>query len=268
MAKQGMSPIERLAKGLVKPVTVKQTVPPVTPTIPFVDPFDVQPAFSVPGNKPFTGPTLDPDIVKARRELRDKSIDATRAGVPAATVQSIQTGQGDPDRGFLGIWNDTKKGLKAVYNFDVIPGDTKIQPFVKAANLDVVPGSGQFKPVKAVGTIAKGGGKKLLEAAAPALDKLDFGFRIVSSLLKEVGDEGAAWLGNRPRGQEGFKAGPGGFSWNDFINQGFAGDLGLGETYKADDPAIIAEAAQYENMTPKQLADMKNKDQAVQGGLL
>ena len=146
MAKQGMSPIERLAKGLVKPVAVKQTTtPPVPPTIPFVDPFDVQPAFSVPGNKPFTGPTLDPDIVKARRELRDKSIDATRAGVPAATVQSIQTGQGDPDRGFLGIWNDTKKGLKAVYNYDF--GDTGIKPFVEAANFDPIKGDKEFKPV-------------------------------------------------------------------------------------------------------------------------
>ena len=34
MATQGMSPIERLAKGLVKPVAVKQTVPPVPPAPP------------------------------------------------------------------------------------------------------------------------------------------------------------------------------------------------------------------------------------------
>jgi hypothetical protein len=181
----------------------------------------LSPATNAPGNKPFTGPTLDPDIIDARDMLSGKAEVALNVGVPPATVQSIQSGKGDPDRGFLGPWNDIKKGLKAVYNFDIIPGDTKIQPFVKAANFDVVPGSGQFKPVKAVGTVAKGGGLKLLQAAAPALDKLDFGFRIVSSLIKEIGDEGAAWLGNRPRGEAGYTMGPGGFSWNDFINLEF-----------------------------------------------
>ena len=281
MAKTGMSPIERLAKGLVKPVAVKQT-PPIPPspttTIPGnktaaqkLAELRAGPAFNVAGNKPFTGPTLDPDVVAARDALKGKAEVALNVGVPAATVQSIQSGEGDPDRGFLGIWNDAKKGLKAVYNLDLIPGDTKIQPFVKAANFDVVRGSRQFKPVKVTGSLAKSGGAKLLQAASPALDKLDFGRRIITSLLKEVGDEGAALFGNRPRGQEygtrgKFTAGAGGFSWNDFINQGFAGEFGLGETYKADDPAIIAEAAQYDNMTPKQLADMKNKDQAVQGG--
>jgi hypothetical protein len=307
MAKTGMSPIERLAKGLVKPVVVKQTTPTPSPstTVPSVktpaqklaelrgssagtpttsssatplktylsDPLTykeltarnaLSPATNAPGNKPFTGPTLDPDIIDARDLLKGKAEVALNVGVPPATVQSIASGQGDPDRGFLGPWNDIKKGLKAVYNYDF--GDTGIKPFVKVANFDPIKGDKEFKPVKAVGTIAKGGGKKLLEAAAPALDKLDFGRRMITSLLKEVGDEGAALLGNRPRGKTGFKAGPGGFSWNDFINQGFAGEFGLGETYKADDPAIIAEAAQYDNMTPKQLADMKNKDQAVQGG--
>jgi len=162
MAKQGMSPIERLAKGLVKPVAVKQTkTPPVTPTTtpnPFLPPTAVapsstalttgvftpglkgsgltppggvtptstninpfSPAYNVPGNKPFVGPTLDPDIQQARNKLREESIKATQTGVPAATVQSIQTGQGDPDRGFLGIWNDatglTNTGFTNLRNY-------------------------------------------------------------------------------------------------------------------------------------------------------
>jgi hypothetical protein len=60
--------------------------------------------------------------------------------------------------------------------------------------------------------------------------------------------------------------GAGGFNLEDWYNQTFAGAFGLGDKYKADDPAIIAEAAQYENMTPKMLAEMKNQDQAFYGG--
>ena len=212
-----------------------------------------------------TTPIFDPEIQRARRVLEGQAKTALRVGVDPKTVESIRTGQGDPDRGFLGAWNNLKTGLKATYNLDVIPGKGELRPFQKAVNLDVVPGKGEFKPVKGVGSLTKTLGSKALIAAMPALDKLDFCRRMVTSLLKEIGDEGAVWLGNRGRGEQGFRAGPGGFSWNDFINQGFAGEFGLGEKYKADDPAIIAEATRA-NMSPEQLATMKNREQGVSGG--
>lgn len=191
-------------------------------------------AANVPGNKPFTGPTLDPEVSLARSQLAGKAVQATSLGVSPSTVSSITSGKGDPNRGFLGPARWLGNVIKNVYDVDFVPGKGSFQPLVKVANLDIIPGSKEFKPVKATGKLAATVGTKALVAASPAIDKLDFGRRLVTSTLKEIGDEVAIWRGTRERGQagQGEFRGKGGFSASDWWNQlSKEGGIGGGEAF-------------------------------------
>ena len=233
MAPRPTSPIEALAKRQVKPITpiktgvVKQAAPPpVNPFLPSTTVPSTGAAANVPGNKPFVGPTLDPDVLQARTKLTQQETTALQAGVDPAIVKSIVAGEGDPNRGFLGPARWLGNVIKNVYDVDLVPGKGEFQPLVKATNFDIIPGSKEFKPVKATGKLAATVGTKVLVAASPALDKLDFGRRLVTSTLKEVGDEVRVWRGNADRGKEmggtsdyeKFQ-GKGGFSASDWWNQ-------------------------------------------------
>jgi hypothetical protein len=191
-------------------------------------------AANVPGNKPFVGPTLDPEVSLARSQLAGKAVQATSLGVSPSTVSSITSGKGDPNRGFLGVARTLGNAIKNVYDVDFVPGKGSFQPLVKVANLDIIPGSKEFKPVKATGKLAATVGTKALVAASPAIDKLDFGRRLVTSTLKEVGDEVAVWRGTRERGKagQGEFRGKGGFSASDWWNQlSKEGGIGGGEAF-------------------------------------
>jgi len=270
------TPLERLAKLQATPVPKKMvpTVKPVKKITTQTEPWDPDKAAAevlantasstaagnVPGNKPFTGPTLDPDVIQARAKLAGTAGQALAAGVDPNRVTQIAAGQPDPNRGFIGIG----KGLLK------LPG--KLVPDV----LDVsdIPLPGTKKNLgELVGPPAKSLGEGALKKAAGPLDVLGLGFRFISSTFKELGDELADARGTRKRGVSidpktgnPYDFGAGGFSLEDWYNQTFAGTFGLGDKYKADDPAIISEATQYENLTPKMLADIKNKEQAFTGG--
>lgn len=215
-------------------------------------------AANVPGNVPFVGPTLDPDVVRARAELGSQVAIATAQGVEPERVAAIAAGQGDPNRGFLGP-------ARAVGGF--------LRGVGSAITPDKILGVDVSETLEPVGRAAGAAGGAVLRAAAPGLEKLDFGRRLITSAIKEVGDELAVWRGTRGRGETGpapgqeYVFGAGGFSWDDFVNQAFAGSLGIGK-FDEKDPAIIAEAAQYVGVTPKQLADQKNREFAVGGGEL
>ncbi len=200
--------LERLAKKSVQPIKPSAAIP--TPAKP-KNWWDDEPspaAKNVPGNKPFVGPTLDPEVILARSELASKASEARAAGIPESTVTAIETGKGDPNRGFIGIGRgilDIAKGVGGAVVPDVIPG----------TRIDI---SNILQPVgKGAATI----GTKALVAASPALEKLDFGRRLVTSTLKEVGDEVAVWRGTRERGQagQGEFRGKGGFSASDWWRQ-------------------------------------------------
>ena len=214
----------------------KQVAPPV-PVNPFLP--NASPAANVPQNKPFVGPTLDPQVMQERTKLTQQEIKALQAGIDPSIVKSIVAGQGDPNRGFLGAARALGSGLKNIYSFDIIPGKGSFQPLVKATNLDIIPGSKEFKPVKATGKAVATVGTKALVAASPAIDKLDFGRRLITSTLKEVGDEVRVWRGNADRGKEmggttdyeKFQ-GKGGFSASDWWKQlSKKGAIGGGEFF-------------------------------------
>jgi len=240
-----MSPIQRLAKLSATPVPRKM-VPVVKPvkvtgkTSAEDDPWGVlgstttTPASTSPGGQNFVGPTLDPTVIQKRSELTAQQLQALKAGVPPAVVESIATGKGDPNRGFLGPARWLGNVIKNVYDVDVVPGKGSFQPLVKATNLDIIPGSKEFKPIKATGKLAGTVGTKALVAASPALDKLDFGRRFVTSTLKEIGDEVAVWRGTRERGKagQGEFRGKGGFSVDDWWKQlSKEGGIGGGEAF-------------------------------------
>jgi hypothetical protein len=240
-----MSPIQRLAKLSATPVPRKM-VPVVKPvkvtgkTTAEDDPWGVlgstttTPASTSPGGQNFVGPTLDPTVIQKRSELTAQQQQALKAGVPPAVVESIATGKGDPNRGFLGPAKWLGNVIKNVYDVDVVPGKGSFQPLVKATNLDIIPGSKEFKPIKATGKLAGTVGTKALVAASPALDKLDFGRRFVTSTLKEIGDEVAVWRGTRERGKagQGEFRGKGGFSVDDWWKQlSKEGGIGGGEAF-------------------------------------
>lgn len=209
-------------------------------------------AANVPGNKPFTGPTLDPDIIGARAGLDATATAALAAGLDKATVEALRTTGEDPNRGFLGI------GRK-ILNLDVIPGERQFQPIRgvgKVLNVDVIPGQKEFRPLT---TLGKAG----LQAVAPVAEKIDLGYRLVSSTLKETGDALRGIIPGADASETGRK-GKTGFSIEDWWNQTFAGEFGLGDKYKADDPEIIAQAQQLGGtVTPQQLADYLNREQRV-----
>lgn len=193
------------------------------------DPWGVigtSPATTVLGNKPFVGPTLDPQVIQERSKLKSQEVQALQKGIDPATVKSIVSGKGDPNRGFLGPAKWLGNVIKNVYDVDFVPGKGSFQPLVKAANFDIIPGSKEFKPVKQTGKLAATVGTKVLVAASPAIDKLDFGRRLIASTLKEVGDEVRVWRGNADRGKEmggtsdyAKFQGKGGFSASDWWNQ-------------------------------------------------
>ncbi len=162
-----------------------------------------------------------PELQGALGKLEGISQSAIAQGVDPAVVQSIKTGQGDPNRGFKAPAKFLGNILKQVYSFDIDPGEGKKQPFVGAANLPLFAlptKSGQVNiSAKSLG---KGGatlGVKVLIAASPALNKLDFFRRFVTSTIKETGDA----FGGR------------GFSGSDFVNQ-LSADQGVtgGELFK------------------------------------
>ena len=226
MAKTGMSPVERMAKQQVKPI-LSSTPKTVSPDDPFgllgSDPvYSVAPVATAPASgQNFVGPTLDPTLISKRAEVTAKGDEAIGAGVPAGDVASIVAGKGDPNRGFLAPAKWLGNVIKNIYDVDLVPGEGSFQPLVKAANFDIIPGSREFKPIKATGKAAATVGTRALVVASPAIDKLDFGRRVVTSLLKEVGDEVAVWRGTRERGQagQGEFRGKGGFSLDDFLFQ-------------------------------------------------
>ena len=283
MAPKPLSPIEALAKRQVKPITpaktgvVKQAAPPPTPpksaAQEYLDSLKqpqtnvVTPtaaATNVAGNKPFVGPTLDPEVIQARSKLKSTELKALQAGVDPARVAAIAAGEPDPNRGFIGLGKGLLGGAKAFGGFFA-------PDWADPTNIPL-PGTDKNLG-EAVATPAKAIGKGALGLAAGPIFKLSTPFRFISSTLKEVGDELADWRGTRKRGVSidpktgnPYDFGAGGFSLEDWYNQTFAGAFGLGDKYKADDPAIIAEATQYENMTPKKLAEIKNQDQAFYGG--
>lgn len=198
--------LERMAARTTKPVVTPTKTPPID-----VDPDDLLgigkirsggAAVNVPGNKPFTGPTLDPEVIAARAQLGQKAATAVSQGVDPTRVAAIQAGQGDPNRGFIGPAKTVGrffKGIGSAITPDEILG------------VDV---SNVLQPVG--GAAAKAGGA-VLRAATPALDKLDLGRRFVISAIQEVDDaiEGK------------------GFSGKDFFEQGFAGTFGIGEKGQA-----------------------------------
>ena len=214
------TPLERLAKLQATPVP-KKMVPTVKPVSKLgqVDPNDpwgvlgTSAAANVPGNKPFVGPTLDPEVTQARSRLKSEELKALQQGVAPADVASIVSGKGDPNRGFLGpakFVGNVIKGVGSAVTPDVVP-------FTK---IDI---SDKLAPVgKGTATL----GLKALSAASPALNKLDFGRRLVVSTLKEVGDELAVVRGTRARGVsinpktgKPYDMGAGGFNVKDWWNQ-------------------------------------------------
>lgn len=194
--------VERLARSQVKPILAPpKAQPPIDPNNPLAE-FMGSPARNVPGDKPFTGPTLDPDVMRARAELTAQSAIAIAEGIDPARVKSIEAGKQDPNRGFLGpakfIGGKLKGGLSTLVP-DVIPG----------TRIDI---SDTLKPV---GTVAGKAGMVVLSAAAPTLDKFDIGRRFIVSAVAEVA---------RDKSNASFK---------DFIEQGFAGTFGIGTKEQA-----------------------------------
>lgn len=170
-------------------------IKPITPAKPqgFIGPMPGEqpkpPTTTVPAT---TTRPIGPQLIEAQRNLQVAQAQATRVGVPETTTQQIVSGEKKPNKGLVVL--------------------------SKVIGFDIVPGKGEFKPVE---TLVLG----------PAT-KLDVGRRAVISTLKEVGDEVAVWRGKRGRGEVGpatggtYKAGPGGFSIDDWLRQ--TNDLATG----------------------------------------
>jgi hypothetical protein len=220
MAPKPLSPIEALAKRQVKPITpvktgvVKQAAPPpINPFLPSTTVPSTGAASNVPENKPFVGPTLDPDVIQERSKLKSQEIKALQAGIDPAIVKSIVAGQGDPNRGFLGPARAIGRGIKGI-------GGAIVPDVVPFTQIDI---SDKLSPVgKGAANVALKG----LSAASPALNKLDLGRRLVVSTFKEIGDELAAVRGTRGRGVsinpktgKPYAMGAGGFNVKDWWSQ-------------------------------------------------
>jgi len=190
---------------------------------PFLNPKATAPV----SGKNFVGPTLDPSLTEARRALNDQQLTALRGGVDPAIVSDIAGGGKDPNRGFIGPAKSVGGFLKKVGGA-IIPD---------VLDVTDIPLPGTDKNLGQVtGSLALKGGLELLKTIEGPLTVLDFGKKFVLSTLKEIGDEGAALTGNRARGNpinpktgETYKFGGGGFSPSDWVNQTFAGSLGIGE---------------------------------------
>jgi len=192
---------------------------------PLFDPRSTAPV----SGKNFVGPTLDPSLTQARRALSDQQITALRGGVDPAIVSDIAGGGQNPNRGFIGPAKAVGGFLKKV-GTGIVPDvldvtDIPLGIFGTDKNLGQVAGPALGKA-----------GLSLLKTIEGPLAVLDFGKKFVLSTLKEIGDEGAALTGNRARGNainpktgETYKFGGGGFSPSDWVNQTFAGSLGIGE---------------------------------------
>ena len=174
----------------------------------------------------FVGPTLDPSLIAARRALSQKQQQSIRAGVDPAIVKDIAAGGADPNRGFIGpakAVGGFLKGLGGGILPDVLDVSDIPLPFTDK-NL----GEGAL-------AVAKPVGKELLKTVSGPLEILGLGRNFVISALKELGDEAAVLLGNRPRGQAGpsagkvYTMGKGGFDFKELVQQTFAGKGGIGE---------------------------------------
>ena len=167
----------------------------------------------------FVGPTLDPSLIEARRALTSKAAQATRAGVNPAVVRDIAAGGEDPNRGFIGP-------AKAVGGFLKRAGGAVLPDVLDFTDIPL-PGTDRNLG-QAVAPVLKGAGLQLLKTVEGPLKALGVGRDIILSTVKELGDEGAALVGRRPRGQAGpsagkvYNLGAGGFSWNDWLKQSFA----------------------------------------------
>lgn len=219
--------IERMATRAVAPALAPKKVSAYDPNDPFADlgigtSKASTAATNVPGNKPFTGPTLDPDVIAARANLAQTAAQAREGGVDQRRIEAIAAGEGDPDRGFIGLGKDIFGAVKAV--------GSAITPD-KILGVDV---SQTLEPVG--GAVARAGGAAL-RAAAPTLDKFDIGRRFVISAIKEVDDaiEGK------------------GFSGKEFLEQGFAGTFGIGEKGQALGFGDFAEVSNIKNPYANQL---------------
>ena len=167
----------------------------------------------------FVGPTLDPSLIEARRALTSKTSQAIRAGVNPAVVRDIAAGGEDPNRGFIGP-------AKAVGGFLKRAGGAIVPDVLDVTDIPLPFTDRNLG--QAVTPVLKGAGIQVLKTVEGPLKALGVGRDIILSTLKELGDEGAALRGRRPRGQAGpsagrvYNLGAGGFSWNDWVKQSFA----------------------------------------------
>jgi hypothetical protein len=201
--------VPKAATGSTSPST---TIPAPTSN-PFLNPKSTSPS----SGKNFVGPTIDPSLMEARRALSDQQLEAIRSGVDPAVASDIAGGGKNPNRGFIGVGKGIgdllKKAVPDVLDVTDIPLDI----FGTDKNLGQVVGPALGKA-----------GMQVLQTLEGPLKVLSIPRDIILSTLKEVGDEGAALRGTRPRGQAGpstggtYNMGAGGFSWGDWVKQSFA----------------------------------------------
>jgi hypothetical protein len=169
--------------------------------------------------KNFVGPTIDPALMEARLALTDKQLLAIQSGVDPAIASDIAGGGQNPNRGFLGPTKAAGRFLKRAGGAlipDVLDVTDIPLPFTDK-NLG-----------QAVSPVLAKTGTQALKTLEGPLKVLSIPRDIILSTLKEVGDEGAALRGTRPRGQAGpstggtYNMGAGGFSWGDWVKQSFA----------------------------------------------
>jgi hypothetical protein len=148
-----------------------------------------------PAPAPQAGPPIPPKLRESMREVERLKRVAERYNVSPKTVENIVEQKQS---------NAALRTLGKVIGFDIIPGGM------------------EFKPVE--------------QLVIKPLTTVDTGRRAVLSTLKETGDELAVWRGTRGRGEainpetgQPYKAGAGGFSWDDWLNQTKNVETGYGQ---------------------------------------
>lgn len=203
--------VPKAATGSTSPST---TIPAPTSN-PFLNPKSTSPS----SGKNFVGPTIDPSLIEARRALSDQQLEAIRSGVDPAVASDIAGGGKNPNRGFIGPAKATGGFLKRV-------GGAIIPDVLDVTDIPL-PFTDKNLGQAAAPVLAKTG-MQVLNVLEGPLKVLSIPRDIILSTLKEVGDEGAALRGTRPRGQAGpstggtYNMGAGGFSWGDWVKQSFA----------------------------------------------
>lgn len=157
----------------------------------------------------FQGP-LAPEVQAALRKLRAQERVASRLGVPSEDIQAIAEGKGDPNRGFIGP-------AKAVGRFFKRAGGAIVPDVLDISDIPLPFTDRNLGEV--VAPVAAKAGKTALVAASPALEKLDFGRRVITSTLKEIGDEIRVLRSDTERGDVSKAYGKAGFSAKDWWNQ-------------------------------------------------